>query len=488
MWKPLPISVSPLLRKILSIVLVVFMTDFSFGALSGSTVFEVETGGADTNGGGFVTGSGGTDWSQQSAAHVTFNGTSITATTAGTGATITLSGYTVLAGDVGNLLNISGGVNFTVGVYQIVSVSAGVGGTWTLDRNATTGAGTAMTGAMGGAYLTIGQAITEQTLDQQIIYVKGGTYSITTGLSQSNTPSFDKQQRLIGYSTVRGDKGRPIVQTSSAITMLTIAGGGGYSIENMEFNGTGTATGGISITASYQTSVSNSNIHDIAGIGVSFSGVGGGIFSSQVSTCTGGGISTGSSNTQTVEGNNVYGNTGYGISLLGGIAAFNIVHDNPGATTDGIQRDGFRDDGTFNNTVYNNGRDGIRLLNYTINNSVVNNIIVNNGGYGINIVASLGSATYIFPGIISNAYYNNTSGNANNFTMGTSDIVLTGSPFTSPPSNFALNNTAGAGASCRAAAYPGAFISGGTGFLDIGALQHQSTGGTGGTKGYPFSQ
>jgi hypothetical protein len=60
-----------------------------------------------------------------------------------------LVGYTATAADIGNCLNITGGTNFITGWYFITAQG---GTTWTLDRNATSGAGAAMTGNMGGGW------------------------------------------------------------------------------------------------------------------------------------------------------------------------------------------------------------------------------------------------------------------------------------------------------------------------------------------------
>jgi hypothetical protein len=65
----------------------------------------------------------------------------------------------------------------------------------------------------------------------------------------------------------------------------------------------------------------------------------------------------------------------------------------------------------------------------------------------------------------------NFSGRNSNF------VTLTGDPFVNAAGgNFALNNTVGAGADCRAAGIPGAFPGGTTtGYLDIGAVQHRDS-------------
>ena len=107
-----------------------------------------------------------------------------------------------------------------------------------------------------------------------------------------------------------------------------------------------------------------------------------------------------------------------------------------------------------------------------------------NGGYGANLTTG---ATY--PGIIViagyNAFGNNTSGARNNLPTETSDVTLTADPFTNAAGgNFALNNTVGGGAACRAAGIPGVFPGGlTTGYIDIGAVQHQDSGGGGGLVG-----
>ncbi len=49
-------------------------------ALTSAVAWEVRTGGSDSNGGGYTVGAGGTDYSQQNAAQVVFNGSTITAT------------------------------------------------------------------------------------------------------------------------------------------------------------------------------------------------------------------------------------------------------------------------------------------------------------------------------------------------------------------------------------------------------------------------
>lgn len=101
------------------------------------------------------------------------------------------------------------------------------------------------------------------------------------------------------------------------------------------------------------------------------------------------------------------------------------------------------------------------------------------------------SADYAFAGssasslcLESNACGSLASGRINTSGLGAdleerNAISLTGDPFTNAASeDFTLNNTAGAGAACRAASDLWG------GYLDIGAVQHQDSGGGGGTGGW----
>ncbi len=155
-----------------------------------------------------------------------------------------------------------------------------------------------------------------------------------------------------------------------------------------------------------------------------------------------------------------------------------ISWGNTGATTDGFL-DSITNNSTYINCIsVNNGRDGIRFSAASASKVVVGCIFGNNGGYNLNsTTAILSLVPFNF-----NAFYTSTSGDRNNVGIGPNDVALSGSPFVSPTSgNFALNNTAGQGAACRAAGYPGIAAGGtSTGYTDIGPIQHQDSGGGGG--------
>jgi hypothetical protein len=77
-----------------------------------------------------------------------FDGLSVTATTSGSSATISLTGYSVSAADVGKFLVVRGGRNFIIGTYLVASMENASSNSWTLDRPCTIGDGYGMIGRL----------------------------------------------------------------------------------------------------------------------------------------------------------------------------------------------------------------------------------------------------------------------------------------------------------------------------------------------------
>lgn len=145
-----------------------------------ATAWEVRSTGNANNGGGFVVGSSGTDYSQQDNPQWILTGLS------NTGAVVTYSGAT--ASMVGNWVKFTAGV--TDRVY-IVSVIVGV--SFTVSTALTTGSGRAC--RIGGAVSTTDSTISSLS---DIIYIKTGT---------SITPTVDiLADKIIGYKTARTDR------------------------------------------------------------------------------------------------------------------------------------------------------------------------------------------------------------------------------------------------------------------------------------------
>jgi len=433
-------------------------------ALSANTVWEVRNSGADTNGGGFVTGASGTDWSQQDAAQ--YNVTD--GVTAGT-STITSATANFGTDVVGNLIYVQGGTgSITAGWYEITGRTNST--TITVDRSTGLTAGTGVTLNIGGALATITKVAALCTTDRQIGYVKAtADYTLGTGISWSGGGG-NSGPRLIGYTTTRGDGGRATVKATAGITMFTL-GNFIMRLENFVIDGD-SQSGSRGVTSNAQGQVYNCVIKNCTHGGWVGSG-GGKLVRSEVTACgsTGTNGAVVLSSSDAVVDCDIHDNTTVGVYSSGVvIVTGNKIYNNTGASSDGLSFEG--NGGTVErNTVYGNGRDGaIARFSYSMRCVVKNNLFVGNARYGLN--GSGFGSTYVIPDWSHNAYYNNTSGARNNLSAGEDDVTLTADPFTDAAGDdFTLNNTAGGGAACRAAGYPA--------YLDIGALQHQEISGGG---------
>jgi len=440
-------------------------------AITANCQWETQAGvGNDANGGGYVSGGGGTDYSQQASPQWAL--TSISTS----GATATINYTSSATAMIGNVVQVISGTNFTTGFYQITGVV--VGTSFTVDRNLTTGAGSSGVLNIGGCFATLAGAAAasaNQGYEVMVFWFKAtATYTISTGVTFSGGVANNPLLRFIGYTSTRGDGGSITVQPSAAITTITLSWY--VSLENFILNGNSTGTQGVSVTGRYNQ-LYNVVAHHFTAEGII-----------QSEQCT---IYVNCS---------VYNCGGTNGSFVPEIAVliscycynakgFYSIAPAPATTV-------FIDCVAYNNTGWgfytsgficsvtrcvaaNNSLGGI----YSNLAQVTNCILVGNTGYGI-YVNFLYSAVPGSPLFLNNAFYSNSSGNYSNSGYGYTnggglgDIILTGNPFNNPSSNdFSLNNTAGAGAACRAAGFPGVAPFG-TGYIDIGALQSQSTGGT----------
>ncbi|MCI0403570.1 MAG: hypothetical protein L0212_08615 [Acidobacteria bacterium] len=457
-------------------------------ALAADVTWEVRTSGNDANGGGFKDAATGTDRSQQDSPHVTFDGTTVTASNGGASATITLSGYTVITGDVGNILKVTGGTNFTTGRYEVVSVDTGAG-TWTLDRNVTTGAGSGMTGRMGGACASPGEVMTAFVANNRM-YVKSGTYNMTSSnnvsggrITISVNGTVAGPNRVFGYQTTRDDFGtKPVFQAaSSSMTMVTLSGTRTI-FDNIELKrdtaGSLTSVSGIAVTSGgggsvlrrlkvsgtnlrgYEFDTDNMSAHDCEAFECSGTSAfqidaGATLVRCCVRDCT----ST---------GNFQSGGVVPGAKLLYCVA-------------DSCANEGFSF-GTatslcMNCVSYNcSGANGVGFRSTQNSTIFVNCLAVDNASSGFDLNGASAGMGFLF----NCGGFNNAGGNFSSTDFPDYFVqsfqALTAQPFTDPTNgNFVLNANAGGGGQARAAAAPGVLpgLPNSTGFLDIGTYQHQ---------------
>jgi Right handed beta helix region len=447
-------------------------------AISANTAWEIRASvGADTSGGGFVTGATGTDRSQS---NTPFCNSADLATT-GTAATSAACPFS--ATSVGNTIQITAG-GCTAGFYQVISVAVA---TATLDRSA--GTSTNCTFALGGALATISKALGVMVISN-IIFVKAtATYVITANLvlavGQAPTATNPPTQ-LVGYTTTRTDAGRATIQLSTNTGLDAIHGSAiGWFISNfvLDCNSLGTSQG-LSLLAN--SVARNLQVKNCTTNGVTIIQSQSMLIDSELTANSGNAAVNIGSSMEFIERNYIHDNTTTGIVVgsTGAVIEFNVIANNSGASTDGIQ--GNASMVVNNNTIYNNGRDGLNFGSQDVGQSTVrNNLFVQNGRFGLQGHSSAGWAS--FPQFDGNAYFSNTSANrsnandtgsvnpinaANPYTTSI-DVILTAGPFTNTATHdFTLNSTAGGGAAARGAATPGALPGlAQSGAMSFGALQ-----------------
>lgn len=441
-------------------------------ALSANTVVEIRTAGNDTNGGAFTTGATGTNFSQQDLKNTAGNNISTVDVAAAGTTTLTSATASFTAAIVGNVIYLQGGTGaLAAGWYHVTTFTNAT--TIVVDRIVASGTGITMN--IGGALASLGQAGGMGILSGFIFHVKSGTYTISSATPNISGGCFSSSATIIiinGYGTVRDDFGtQPLLQAAGINTFTIISNSGAAaSTINMSVDGAGLASSRGITQRGVCFKCKAANCTNT------------GFFQSTVAIfarCVATGCSTaaaflnGSCINSVAHDNTV---TGFSFTASEQTALRCISESNSGATTDGFSLSG--QTGSINNCVaYNNGRDGIRFTD-EVGNSL-NNIAEANVGTGINMVGAMDSML-----LINNA----TFGNATGIGLGTGKGVINLNPvvgtstfFTNAAAqDFSLNNVAGGGAAARGAAYPGVLPVGGTGSMDIGALESQAvaTGGT----------
>lgn len=430
-------------------------------ALSAATVWECRQAAADTNGGGFVTGASGVDYSQQNAAQYALTGIA----TAGAGA-VFLSA-SAAADMVGNILQVVSGTNFTTGFFEILSVVVGV--SVTVDRNITTGVGASGVINIGGALKSPALASSVATVAGHIIFAKYNAtpFSMTSASTNvaNGCPSLTAGTFMIGYDTTRTtvntDPNRPTFQSN--VTTATILNAAGTNAVSAYVN--------IILDGNGQTAARSSGSNctlircHISGFNTASNGL---YFFNCSATLNSAAPFVGTSYFC-----EAYANTATPFSAgLGGSLTGCLSYANTGATTDGFS---FLAACQANGCVaYNNGRHGFIAATAARSYNWMNCIAVNNAGFGFTWGTGASSNNSF-----NNAAYNNTSG-ANSGTVNYSFgfITLSGDPFVNAAGgNFALNFSAGAGASLLGVGFSVTLPAGITSnYRDVGAAQHRNLG------------
>jgi hypothetical protein len=470
-------------------------------ALPAGSVWEVRPGvGSDTNGGGFVTGSSGTDYSQQNSKNTV--GSDISTTDAVGNGTTTLTSATgnFSTGIVGNIIFLSGS-GITTGWYQVTARGSAI--SITLDRSPGTGTGATMN--IGGALATVSQAATN-SVPSNIVYVKAsGTYTVTTAqqivLQSYASPGVPFS--IIGYTSTRGDNGQFTWTTATnSVDLVDTTPSTTETINVLLQNISFTTTAGTKATCikssgtshnSCMVTVQNCTINGfVIGIGGStstgfFNGLM--VINTRITACSSHGIENGATTYLLgcmIDNNGGDGFNGTTAPFPAHLASFvfeNSIFYKNGAN--GLKfpfDDTPNGDSAFYLVVISHcdlsTNTGAGLLFEAATDpyfQISNSIFDANGTYGVDMGSGTGFAAPFL--LYNNAFYNNGTAPTLGVNAGFGTVTLTANPYTSIGTDFSLNSTAGGGTACKGAGWPGV-MPGGTGHADIGALQSSGSGGT----------
>lgn len=371
-------------------------------ALSAATIFEVRTAtGSNNNGGGYVEGAAGTDWSQQAASHA--NGTNLTVD-ATTNTKVNPDGYTVATTDVGNIIQITTtgtGGTFTTGFYQITVATTGTTLTqrWTLDRSPAAVTDLGATWAMGGAVASVNTLLASGNLIAgQTIYATG------TETRSAAMTAITAAIRISGYGTSRNDGGKYIIQATAGMGTLFSSTANPFLIENVKFDGNSQT-----ITATFVSITGNAGWgNNIEITGVSGSQAVASMFGSYRQLYIHDNSTSGFVFTQTTT-NAVF--TGQEVEIVNNTSASSAI--NCAGSTLQFSLDRF--------IINNNGGDGIKV-NVVGSMQCTNGVINASGANGIN---NIGTATNMNGIALNNVVISNSVSKAIAMTTTTSNLYRT---------------------------------------------------------------
>lgn len=456
-------------------------------AIAATAVWEVRTTGNDANGGFYD--SGGTDYSQQDAAQLTLADVVTNGTTSVTSAT---GGFT--AAMIGNGINVAGAIR------QISAFTS----TNTITVDALISAASGQAGRVGGALATPAVATGFMTGGNTafIKYHASNVYGINQGSTQNttggpmslNVAHATSKTRLVGYDSTRTvtstDANRPILRTTTGganAILVTGTSARQTEIVNLDLDGNSVALSravAASTTASAGIALLRCRLRRMVTVVTS------GLWTMEECQLQGNAGSIGGSTVVRMLGCVVSENTSVFAPLAAGVSATRCIFArNTGASTDGVGCSANAGAGWhFDQCIFDgNGRHGIYCDPATAaqNFSIISNcLFTNNAGWGITAVVSQDNIR-----LRNCAFYNNTSGNVNsNIPNAVGTVTLSADPYvnrqsTVAASDYGLNTTAGGGAACRAAGFPGLLTATlTTSYADIGVAQHVDAGGTTGVK------
>jgi hypothetical protein len=341
-------------RKLLGIAITVAllcMPTCTFAALSAATVWDVRSTGSQTNGGGYHTTAGSTDYSQQDSAQ--WSGTDLACadhsdpynvTSATASFTDLIEGNIIYISDTGT------GEHFVVGWYEVTGYVDEH--TIQLDRDPTDGSDdVAGDFAIGGAF-KIGGSLDASFFASLVagntVYVEKGTYTFAQNITAGTAATAQANISVIGYTSTHGDVCEGADLPLFVCSTYEFSTGAYYYLANFSYtvssalgftpgsasmlrnvhglNGSGTAgrsaiqtsgvmsivecsfasTAGVAIHAAGTATIDTCYIHDSV-TGIDFLGSTNYIYNNVFDTCSSYGINMGARTGLIIKGNTIFG-------------------------------------------------------------------------------------------------------------------------------------------------------------------------------------
>jgi hypothetical protein len=443
------------MRKLIIALLLCLIPTSVFAALDADTVWEVRgVTGSDNNGGGFVTGASGTDYTQQASAQLSLS--DLASDGAGTGISSATGGFT--AAMIGNLIQITGaGDGFTLGFYEVTAHTDT--NNITIDRSAGISK-TGGTGAIGGALATLNYHQASVVAGNTTYWKADGTYTLTGHLTFTIDGNTNQPIIWEGYTTTRGDNGK--VTIAGASYELTFSGDSSQILRNVDI----TSTFNRTITTGDNGRFENCKIENTRGTPNGYCVTGGNtvifIYCEFIGTATSGGILT-------VGDGIIYGcyfrDGVYGIvSTAPSWSVINSIFDS--CTAAGIYTATASQRIDVINCVFYNCVRGIHInvASGFYNGLFLNNIFSDNSTSGAErLTNNVGTSIWDY-----NAWYNNGT-DVTNITKGANSVSGT-----DPQFQDAANGDFSIGTNLKGLGFPGVMPGGlSTGYMDIGAIQRE---------------
>jgi len=482
-------------------------------AFPANMVWEVRNGGSSSNGGGYTPTGGGTDYSLQTAAQVSYTDLVIDGTD---NTKCTSAGNPFTAAHVGNVINITSGTGFTVQRVYVVSVAVGVA---TCDRALGTTGSTGGNGKLGGAMSAI-EDVDSLVVPGNVVYICSDISGTAAGTKTSTRTLTCDGSAGVGYISFIGylsggsrtdgdilEASMPIyTSATNSVAILSLNGASRVRFRNLKLTHTAATRGlGVSVITATSTGVRFENcVFDgcLSGV-VDTSGAinAATMVGCTVRNSTSHGMNLGNSTNWFLIGCLFDTNAGDGVRWGNSSATLTVFYCasvNNTSSGHGFHASNATSDQSvpmifIGCVAYNNAGSGFRFASTTGNLrfvTFISNLSYGNGAYGVSCAtAGLMDSTANSVVCRNNAFGGNSSGARQNFVTGDGDVSLSGNPFSNAAGgDFSLDSTAGEGAACRQAGFPGYVgVYGGTtkSYPDIGAAQAVVSGG--GSVAFPVS-